>query len=138
MTIDVDTICTDADLDLELGGQGLTKTGLIPAAWGGSARVARQGALDRMLEHFARLSPRILPEHISTPSELKRGVLYGAAEHLYRLSVTRTGDGEVFYGMMKRYDALFTKEMENLRPSVNTGGDCSGRAVARRIVVRRG
>lgn len=138
MALDVDTICTDADLDLELGGQGLTKTGLIPAAWGGSARVARQGALDRMLEHFARLTPPTLEEHLAEPSQLKRGVIYGASEHLYRLAATGTGSGELFYEMMKHYSALFTKEMENLRPKVTTGGDCSGRAVTRRVVVIRG
>ncbi len=119
ITLDLETICTDGDLDEFLGGQLRGGVGLIPPAWE-SAEPARRYALSRVVDHLARLPVPIRQSDIADPSELSRAVLYGAAAHLYTLAITRAGDFEVFAAAAKRFEGLFASELETLRPRIST------------------
>lgn len=136
-TTDVDDVCTEAELDEELGGGLIRKLGLKPSGWS-DCRPARQWALNRFLDHLARLPNPVLESHLTDPTQLKFGVLCGASERLFHLAITSGNTSEVFVFQMQTYAKKFTNEMENFRPTVSVGGDCSGRAVSRGIRIVRG
>lgn len=118
-TIDVEEVLTDAQLDEYLGGALRGGIGLLPPAWE-SALPARKHALDRVVDHLARLPVPVLEADLADVTELRRAVLYGACAHLYTLAITRAGDFETFAASAKRFDALFASELEGLRPKIAT------------------
>lgn len=113
MTIDVEAVCTDVQLDEYLGG-ALTKTiNLLPAEWD-DASPARSFALRRTLQSLARRSPPVLESDIADPTELHDAVLFGAAARLYDIAITSGGESEVFFHQARRYEAKFREEIESL------------------------
>lgn len=113
MTIDVESVCTDAQLDEYLGGKLTAGVNLLPTEWA-DASPARQYALRRTLQALARRSPPILEGDISDVTQLHDAVLFGACARLYDLAMTAGGESEVFYLQSKRYDQKFRDELASL------------------------
>lgn len=119
MTIDVDDVLSDAELDEFLGGQVLSKTNLRPAGWA-DARPARQYALDEVLRILYRAHPSIDESlvDIASPS-LKRAVLMGSSARLYFLAMTNAADASLFYALEKKYTAERNEEIRALGDEIN-------------------
>lgn len=121
MTIDVDTVCTDEQLDEFLGGHLTANQHLQPADWA-TAAPARQYALDRIMNALRRRTPPILEADLSDVTELKFAVMLGAAEHLHMLAASSGGDVEVFAFKAKTYARQFEDEISGLSPTLVGGG----------------
>lgn len=120
MTIDVDDILSDAELDEWLGGQVEDATTLRPAAWT-SAKPAREYALGETLRIFARNKPPVREHEITTPAVLKRAITLGAAARLYELAMTSAPEPGFFFHMEKRYRSMFEDEVRRLAAEVLNG-----------------
>ncbi len=133
MTIDVDTVCTDADLDEFLGGQLSSGQHLMPKAWV-SAEPARQYALDRVMAALARRTPPIREADLADKTELRVAVLFGAAEHLHMLSASSGSDAELFAFKAKEFGKRFDAEVNGLTPTLVGGlrGSTYSFAISRR------
>ena len=113
MTIDVESVCTDTQLDSYLGGKLNATVNLMPVGWTNAAP-AREYALRRTLQSLERRSPPIRVGDISDPTQLHDAVVFGACARLYDLGMTSGGESEVFYLQAKRYDQKWCEEMESL------------------------
>lgn len=113
MSIDVESVCTDVQLDEYLGGRLNATLNLLPSAWD-DALPARAFALRRTLQAMARRSPPILEGDISDPTQLHDAVLFGSCARLYDLGMTSGGESELFYLQAKRYDQKFRDELASL------------------------
>lgn len=113
--IDVDTVCTHADLGEEVGGVASLEN-VLPADWAGSSANARTGALRDVLKALLRRTPPVYSEDIQDPTELRDVVAYGAAERVYRAAMT-TPDS-VFATQRKIYDERFKAELQGLQVTV--------------------
>lgn len=118
MSIDVDDILSDAELDEYLGGQVLGSTTLLPAAWT-DGKPARQYALDEILRLLKRAFPTIVEADIVATDTLKRAVKLGAAARLYELAVTNCSDPSAFFQIEKRYRGLLNDEIRFLGDEIN-------------------
>lgn len=113
MTIDVDTVCSEAELDEYLGG-ALTKTiNLLPGEWADS-EPARAYALRRTLQTLSRRTPPIFEEDISDATELHDAVVFGACARIYDLGITGAGESEVMFHQARRYEAKWQSEVQSL------------------------
>jgi hypothetical protein len=111
MTIDVNALVTDAQLDDFLGGQlNAEGTALRPLRWT-SSLPARQEALDDILRLFRDATPTIAETDITDVTRLAHAVKLGAAARVYELALSNVGDGSVFYAMRKDYRDRFDKEV---------------------------
>ena len=117
MALDVDTIATDADLVNEI--QSATKLAGLTRDTGGSAKAARQQALDDILVHLSRRTPPITETSLSIPAELKRCVVYGALERLYRHEMNEPGD--VNGVQQKIYARRYSDEVSAIMPTIAGG-----------------
>lgn len=114
--MDVDTIALDADLGNEIGG--LAKLlDILPKDWSGSAKTARQAALDDVLRLLSRRTPPILEGDLTIPAELKTAVVYGALERVYRRAITESGD--VHDVQRKIYEKKYGAELMSVTPTVS-------------------
>lgn len=118
MTIDVDDILSDAELDEYLGGQVLGATTLIPAAWT-DCKPARQYALDEVLRLLRRAFPAIVEADIIATDTLKRALKLGATARLYELAMTNCADPSAFFHLEKRNRGLFADEIRFLGDEIN-------------------
>lgn len=121
MTIDVDDVCTDAQLDVFLGGRLTANQRLQPQAWTDAAP-ARQYALDRVVNALKRRTPPILEADLQDVTELRLAVQLGAAEHLHMLAASSGSDVEVFAFKAKQYGRQFEDELNGLSPTLRGGG----------------
>lgn len=132
MTIDVDDVCTDAQLDEFLGG-ALTKTlNLLPGEWA-DGEPARAYALRRTLQSLERRNPPIFEDDISDVTQLMDAVLFGAAARIYDLGITGAGESEVMFHQARRYESKWEREVASL---VITGPE-SQRIVSRSPSIMR-
>lgn len=113
MTIDVDDILTDVELDEYMGGQAFGATTLKPAAWD-DCKPARQYALDEVMRLLKRAFPTIAETDIADVAVMKRAILLGASARLYRLAMTNCADPNLFYAMEKRDRAELNDEIRAL------------------------
>lgn len=117
MALDVDTIATDADLANEV--QSAAKITELTRETGGSAKAARQQALDDILVHLSRRTPPITETNLSIPAELKRCVVYGAIERLFRHHMNEPGD--VHGVQQKIYARRYSDEVSAIMPTIAGG-----------------
>lgn len=120
MTIDVDTICPDVDLDEFLGGQLTAGQHLQPKAWA-NAKPARQYTLDRVMDALARRTPPIREADLADDTELKRAILLGSAEHLHTLAASSGADAELFAFKAREFGKRFDAEVNALTPTLVGG-----------------
>ena len=118
MTTDANLVCTDDELNSFLGGE---LENLIPLLWNGTAKPARQNALDVILDSFARRTPPIYAGDFNT-SQIKRAVLFGAAERLYQIACTTGNQTDLFAFHQQTYGKKFEDEIQGMMLTV-TGGE---------------
>lgn len=118
MTIDVDSVLTDVDLNTWLGGQGTGATNLKPKAWP-SLKPARDHALAETLRILGNAHPSIAETDIVDTSKLEHAVKLGSAARLYELAITNAADASVFYAMEKKYRTQFEDEVRRLADEIN-------------------
>ncbi len=123
MTLDVNAIATDSDLEAyTLGAERLQA--LIPIEWRsdpddpetGSAEIARQRALDTVLKALERRRPRILWNQLADATQLRDAVVYGALEILYRAAIDHEDSPNV--RRTKDYAQKFADEVSGLQPDL--------------------
>lgn len=112
--IDVDNVCTHADLGDHVGLTALE--GVLPAEWGGSSEPARAGALRDVLKSLGRRTPPVGEADLQDPTELRDAVAYGALERIFRQAMT-TPDS-VWSTQRKVFDERFKSEMLGLQVTV--------------------
>jgi hypothetical protein len=143
MTIDVNDIATDTELDSELGGQVTGAYTLRPKSWE-DAEPARQFALDAILKLFVRVHPAIGETQILAyaPTEgatgieaLKDAVIWGAAARLYHLAVTSGVGTELFYALKRDYEKKFSDEVRRLGDAINASRCPDPVRRSRRVIV---
>lgn len=132
MTIDVEDVCTDAQLDEYLGGRLTATLNMLPTAWA-DASPAREYALRRTLLSLERRSPPIREADIADVTELHDAVVFGAAARIYDLSITSAGESEVMFHQARRYEQMWRDELANI---VITGPE-SQRIVSRAPAIYR-
>jgi hypothetical protein len=133
MTIDVDDVCTESQLDEFLGGQLGGNQHLRPQAWT-SAEPARQYALDRVVNALKRRTPPILEADLQDVTELRLAVKLGAAHHLYMLAASSGDSAELFAFKARDYGKEFDAEVNGLSPTLRGGarGSTYSFSIARR------
>jgi hypothetical protein len=118
MTTDANLVCTDDELNQFLGGE---LTNLIPLLWGGTAKPARQYGLDVVLDFLSRRSPPIYYSDLQGPAQIKRAVLFGAAEHLFAVNLTTGNQSDLFAYKQQMYAKKFEDELQGLTLIVSGG-----------------
>lgn len=116
MTIDVNEVCTDADLVEEIGSSEALSN-VLSHSVGNDSTLARRAAMNDVLRMLSRRSPPIRDADIVDPTELRAAVAYGALARLYRQAMT-TSDS-VFAAHAKTYASQFEDEVAGLRPRVS-------------------
>lgn len=114
-TIAIDDVCTEADLEQEVGGSAVLQS-LIPSEWSGSAQKAREDALDDVVRALRRRTPPIREADLADVTELKMAVKFGALERLYRLAMTTSGS--VHAEHRRLYSDRFSDEVNGLSPTL--------------------
>lgn len=114
--MDADDITTDEDLGDEADGTVAVKN-VLPKEWAGSAKKARQAALDDVLRMLGRRVPPILEGDLAKPEELKTAVVYGALERIFRGAISEAGD--IFDVLCKKYEKKYGAELLGLAPTVS-------------------
>jgi hypothetical protein len=128
MTIDVETVATDADLEVYTLGRANLQS-LLPDEWFDetlnrkSAANARQQALDDILATFKQRRPAITDSDLADVTELKPAVCYGALAILYQGAATHDESPHLARG--KSYASRFTSEKLALQPSILLGSTAS-------------
>ncbi len=125
MTIAIDTVCTEEQLDEYLGGQLAAQTALVPKGWDDAAP-ARQFALDETLDSLKRRRPPIREADITDATELRRAVLYGASARLYDLAISNGGDAEMWVVKHRAARKLFEAEVAGLDITGPAGANIGG------------
>jgi len=118
MTIDIELVCTHAQLgDEVLGIERLSE--LTKSMDESSSLAVRQRALEDVLFILEKRTPPIYASSINAPSQLLRAVTYGALERLYREAMTNEKD--VFGTKRVIYEKRFTSEVSTLMLKVDNG-----------------
>lgn len=124
MSINVNDVCTDADLIEEIGSPEALSN-LLARSLDNDSTPARRAAMNDVLRMLSRRSPPIRDVDIVDPTELRAAVAYGALTRLYRQAMT-TADS-VFAVHAKTYSNQFEDEVAGLRPRV---ADLDGESVS--------
>lgn len=114
-TIDVEDVCTHAQLAEEIGGA----SELNKICVGGDSTNARTLALRDVLKSLGRRVPPVYASDITQPAELREAVIYGALERLYRDAMT--SDGDVYAMKRKLYESQFRAEVLGLKLTTGSG-----------------
>lgn len=119
MTIDVETVLTEAQLDAHMGGLLLSHTKILPASVANSSAI-RTDILRMVLKHLARRTPPIREEDIADPTELRDAVTFGSCGRLYEIAMTSGGESEPFFYKWKAYETKFKDELNSLQVTTTT------------------
>lgn len=119
MAINVEEVVTHDQLADEVGGAAALAQ-LLPDEWAGDSTKARQSALDRVVAALGRRAPPIRETDLRDVTELKRAVLLGSAEHVFRMGMHAPDDA--FGSRQRVYERDFWSEVNALQPTVNDGG----------------
>jgi hypothetical protein len=139
VTIDVETVCTDADLETHtLGKNNLQK--LLPNEWLAdpdqpyhaetnvkSTLIPRQHVLGEVLEHLRKRRPPIYETDLADVTQLKTVVSYGSLAVIY-------GGAEQYEDSpnaerAKRFQKKYADELSGLQPDVIAGATTSSLSV---------
>jgi hypothetical protein len=136
-TTNVDTVATDADLQVWTGGKRKLQD-LLPdeAEWfqtpasdydyDGNPKVAtipRQRALDDVLVSLAKRRPPIRESDLLDVTQLRNAVVYGALAIVYGAAVQHEDSPNV--ERAKTFRKMFADEVAGLQPDVQAGATAS-------------
>lgn len=131
-TLDVETIATDADLEVYAGGRSNLQS-LLPEEWFSetlnrkSAAPARQQAFEDLAATLRQRRPPVKDTDLADPTELKPGVCYGALAIIYSFAATHEDSPHQARG--KHYASRFASEKQALQPSVLLGSTSSSLSI---------
>lgn len=131
--MDVETVCTEAQLQSYLGSALTGPSTILPKGWT-DCEPARVQALADVLKTLSRRMPPIREADIGTPSELADAVKYGAEKWLLWHAMNAAGDQSIFAFKYKVAEKRFDSEVEGLTPTLAGGvrGAVSGFSFSRR------
>lgn len=118
--MDVDTVCTEAELADYLQGQLTAGLKLLPITQT-DAKKQRQQALDDVLSALARRTPPIRESDLAAPAELKRAVQFGAEMWLRHGGLTSASPESAQAFLYVEARKRFAAEVDGLMPTL-TGG----------------
>lgn len=131
MTIDIEDVATDADLEVYTLGKSSLQD-LLPDEWLDEdtgvkvATLARQTTLDTVLSTLARKRPPIRSADLTDVTELKAVVCYGTMQILYSGAVQHEDSPNA--KRAKHFGAMFRDELAALQPTVAAGVTASSRS----------
>jgi hypothetical protein len=128
MTIAVDTVCTHAQLQTEIGSAREIAR-LIPPELSASSATFREAALADVIKALSRRAPPVYEADLADVTDLRDAVAYGAAERLYRLSLTGAADTDAQAAKWRYYRDRFRDELDALAPSVGNGSTAAVGAI---------
>jgi|GEM_PF-6819407 len=117
MTIAVDTVATDADIESEVAGTSALRD-LLPEGWT-TAKPAREIALTETLRELSRRTPPILEADLIEVTDLRDSVIYGALARLYRAAIQV--DGDRYWHLARHYEKAYANERRTVRPTLQDG-----------------
>lgn len=120
MTIALEDVLTESQLDEAMGGRITRTHGVLPAAWE-SAEPARRLGLERVLTELMNRHPPIFEADISTPSQLRTAVQYAAMSQLYELAATSGGEAELYFALFKSCEERYRQTMAGIKLTTGTG-----------------
>lgn len=130
MTINIESVATDADLAGELGSEeALENLVTDPGADPSTTLIARQNALGEVLDGLRNRVPPIVDSELSDVTELHRVVVYGALARLYRNNITTGDEADVSAAKHKIYQRLFESALGALRPTLSGSYVSGGRSI---------
>lgn len=129
---DVDSVCTDADLEIHTGGhEGLQA--LLPEDWHDTgaaekwAKPARQLALDITLRSLKSRRPPVFEADLLDVTELRLPVMFGALEIIFGAAIQHEDSPNE--AKSKMFGKRFQAELAGLQPSVQAGSTASSMSV---------
>lgn len=120
MTIDLEDVCTEAQLAEHLGVQTIDSIGLKPRGWD-TCEPARRAALDKVIAALKSRTPPIRDTDLADVTELRNAVLFGAKAHLYELAMSSATEGALFLEKWRIAHKQFTDEVRGLAPTLTDG-----------------
>jgi hypothetical protein len=139
MTIDVADVATDTDLEAYTGGKNNLQK-LLPDEWLTDpeeeydaetnpklALIPRQQTLATILAALKSRRPPILETDLQDVTELKRPVIFGALEIIYRASIQHDDSPNV--ERAKAFGKMFSDALNALQPSVLHGASASSMSI---------
>jgi hypothetical protein len=131
--MNVESVCTDDELDDYLQGQLKAQIKLLPVGQTDATKQRTQ-ALDDVLTALSRRTPPIREADLAVPAELKRAVKYGAEMWLLYHGLTNASPESALFFRYTQAKKRFDAEIEGLTPTLTGGfrGNSSGYAVSRR------
>lgn len=133
-TIDLDSVCTHADLIGEIGSEVQLRR-MLPAQPSDTTdptRPFRQRALEDVVKLMKRREPPIHEGNLSDLTQLRDAVIYGTLSRLYRVNATT--DADVHSAMWRHWERRMESEVMSMRVDVAEGGvvNMTGISVRRR------
>lgn len=120
MTINVESVATDADLQNEVAGASWLASAMPQGAV--SFVAARSRSLEDVLDHLKSRTPPIRAADLVDVTELRRAVVYRALQRICRNA--STGEGDVWHVRARDFGREYEGELARLRPTV--GGNLTG------------
>lgn len=115
-TINVDTVCTDADLVEELGDE--KELNRILPKDSKDSYPFRKKALEATMKALSRRVPSIHASDIAIVSELRDCVAYGALARIYETNMTQGSSDSLFTKKATMWADKFSAELQALSPTV--------------------
>ena len=115
---DIETVCTHLQLSREVGGTE-SLLNLLAAGESSDSTSTREDALLDVTDTLRRRTPPIFPGDLSDRTELRRAVMYGSLEKLYRMAMS--GSGSVYADLHKIFQKKYDAEMLGLAPTLQNG-----------------
>jgi hypothetical protein len=130
VTIDIEDVCTHAQLDDYLMGKLSAQVHLLPPTWAGDSVLVRRQGLTDVLSVLRDRTPPIFENDISDPSELRQCVIHYAASRLYDNAMTSGADAEVFHAKMRAEERRYRDRVNALRPTLAGVGNVTAPALS--------
>lgn len=118
--MNVESVCTEAELATYLAGQLSGQMRILPAGWT-DATQARTQALDDVLRALERRTPPIREADLAQPTELRRAVQYGAEMWLFYHSLTGAAEGSLLPFRYSEAKKRFQSEVDGMMPTLSGG-----------------
>ena len=132
-TIDIDTVCTHAQLVAELLGDDHILTQVLGDSQDSEA--VRQRALEETIKRLSRRTPPVLDSELNDVTELRDCVRYGALWKIYFTAMTEGDESALWTRKASSWKEMFLDEVAAVQPSL--GGDVRAAAGSPSVAVHR-
>ena len=118
-TLNVENVATHADLVEEVPQAVLNR--VMKSALAADTQPARLKALEETTKALSRRMPPIVDSDLSSPTELRDCVVYGALWRIYRDAMTQGSADALFTKQAEDWRDKYTAELRALSPSLDGG-----------------